>query len=337
MERWNDKWDNVGDSSDDESSSHKELRADDETEDLVYAAVEKVLGEMRVEFTVLGGTAYGGSAEGDKKILSILSEAQIPVEKRPDFICHHFASWDALLWIRWQSDEAPPFHDDLYLSFPFNAGQSATSISEENKQLFKADLLTKICQLAKEKNVHSLLRQSFRLLVPNLEESFQALSPYFLGRGGKKNDYQVLTTILEAYEGGLLALQREFGEQHPAAMNGVRQLGATYAAYARQLDCILEQLQEAQRCFYSAENHFRTFLQYHGEGPENDTQRKVRYQLAAVLKCMHKKELIEEAARMYIELGEEELAEQAAEDAAAWGEYFNNDDTSGDLLSSEQM
>jgi hypothetical protein len=58
-------------------------------------------GEMGPEFTVMGGTRYGGSALGDETISSILSAAQLPLEKRPDFICHHFASWNALLWIRW--------------------------------------------------------------------------------------------------------------------------------------------------------------------------------------------------------------------------------------------
>ena len=43
-------------------------------------------------------------------------------------------------------------------------------------------------------------------------------------------------------EAGLLALQREFGEQHPVALNGLRHLGNTYAAHAKQLDCILEQV-----------------------------------------------------------------------------------------------
>eukprot|EP00959_Pyramimonas_sp_CCMP1952_P076762 1604214-Pyramimonas_sp.AAC.1 len=267
MERWNDKWDNVGKASSDSDS--------DET------VTTQEGDNMRSEFTVLGGSAYGGSAEGDKKILSILSSALIPKEKRPDFIVHHFAHWDTILWIRWQSDEARPFHDDLYLSFPQHASNSAIVLTEENKNIFKADMLTKVCLLAKEKNAQSLLRQAFRLLAPSLEESFTMLSPHYLERpnAGKTNDYAQLGRLLEAYgrvcepgsnqhpcdvavvmwsigaEAGLLAVQREYGEHHPAALTGLRQLGATYAAHGKMLDCILEQVSPssttAQRAFTS--------------------------------------------------------------------------------------
>mmetsp|Transcript_23038 Transcript_23038/g.38566 ORF Transcript_23038/g.38566 Transcript_23038/m.38566 type:complete len:337 (+) Transcript_23038:90-1100(+) len=327
------KWDHLGASSDEEEEEEEGQTQQaaapedrDEIDHRVYAAVQDALGDMGPEFTVMGGTRYGGSALGDETISTILSAAKLPLEKRPDFICHHFASWNALLWIRWISDDSDPFHDELYLCFPDRAGKSAITITDANKHIFKADMLSKVCQLAKQRGMPTLLVRAFKLLVPILQQSFRDLSPHLLRRSGaKKNDYSVHAHILDAYEAGLAALKEEVGEMHPGARFATNELAATYEAHAEQQDYILDQVPEAQRCFALAAAHYKTLVRvgdYRAGGKfggNEDCTRLLKFKLAGVLKKLHQKELIEEAANLYLEINETGLAHAAALDAAAWG------------------
>jgi hypothetical protein len=82
-----------------------------------------------VEFSVVGGTALGGSDAGDATIARIMQQAGLHDSKRPCLLCHHLSAWNAVLWVRWLADDAPPFHDDLYLCYPDRAAPGALALS----------------------------------------------------------------------------------------------------------------------------------------------------------------------------------------------------------------
>lgn len=67
------------------------------------------------------------------------------------------------------ADDAPPFHDDLYLCYPERAARGARVLSDDTKDVYRADMLTKLCQLASKRAVLPLLTHAFRLLAPLLE------------------------------------------------------------------------------------------------------------------------------------------------------------------------
>jgi hypothetical protein len=54
-------------------------------------------------------------------------------------------------------------------------------------------------------------------------------------------------------------------------------------------------------------------------GGNEDCTRLLKFKLAGVLKKLHQKELVEEAATLYLEINETGLAHAAALEAAAWG------------------
>lgn len=78
---------------------------------------------------MVGGTALGGSDAGDATIARIMQQAGLPDSKRPCLLCHHLSAWNAVLWVRWLADDAPPFHDDLYLCYPARAAPGALALS----------------------------------------------------------------------------------------------------------------------------------------------------------------------------------------------------------------
>eukprot|EP00241_Pyramimonas_parkeae_P006639 CAMPEP_0114250298 /NCGR_PEP_ID=MMETSP0058-20121206/14621_1 /TAXON_ID=36894 /ORGANISM="Pyramimonas parkeae, CCMP726" /LENGTH=319 /DNA_ID=CAMNT_0001363941 /DNA_START=321 /DNA_END=1280 /DNA_ORIENTATION=+ len=295
-------------------------------EDDVYQAVSQELGTMSKEFTVIAGLSFGGSEAAEGCITRIMDAAKMPSAKRPDLICHHLSSWNSLLWIRWMSDHDPPFHDELYLCFPEMASPAALPISEENKELFKVDMLTKICQLSSQRGVTALLAASFRLLAPNLESYFRTLSPHLSSRpGAKPNDKSPHAQVLASFEAGLAALKDTLGVEHSVVDRATCELAATYEAHGSEEDLRLDGVPEAQRCFRMCVSHLkdRIFCVENTSSlvrsPATDKRlREMKLKMAGVLKRMHTKEQIQMAAAVYEDLGESELALQTREDADLW-------------------
>lgn len=321
MERWYNKWD-VIDVSDEEDEMECSAPLDDLTsrEDGVYAAVSQALGVMGPDFTVIGGSAIGASAAGDEIISQIIHHANLPSDKRPDFICHHLHSWNALLWIRWTSDDMPPFHDELYLCFPEFASKAAIPITETNKELFKVDILTKLCQLGSQRGTVPLLIQAFRLLSPRLEASFQLLSPYLTRRSaGKTSTTSPHRQVLAAYDSGLNALSDLLGESHPAVIRAKYELGATYEGHGSQQDLRLDGVAEAQECFHRCIKYFDELITMYKPGSSTDERvHAIKFKMAAIHMRIHQQRNIELAAAMYEELGEIELAASATQAASSW-------------------
>jgi hypothetical protein len=72
--------------------------------------------------------------------------------------------------------------------------------ADTTKDLCRADLLTKLCQLAHARSVPSLLAHAFRLLAPVLEPGFVTLSPFLSSRPGtKKGEYAAHRHVFMAY------------------------------------------------------------------------------------------------------------------------------------------
>jgi hypothetical protein len=72
--------------------------------------------------------------------------------------------------------------------------------ADATRDLCRADLLTKLCQLAHARSVPPLLSHAFRLLAPVLEPSFITLSPFLSSRPGtKKGEYAAHRHVFNAY------------------------------------------------------------------------------------------------------------------------------------------
>ncbi|KAK3260617.1 hypothetical protein CYMTET_30435 [Cymbomonas tetramitiformis] len=327
MERWYDKFDKLDVSDSDEECQDEDPEAQEKFEDGVMIAVQEVLGDIGKQFTVIGGVAIGGDSSGDEKLSAILAKSGLGPSRRPDFLCHQMSVFNSVLWIRWISDVGPPYNDALFLCLPDMAAPTAVHVTEQTKELFMMDSLTKICQLAHLRGNNTLLLLAFRLLAPGLAKTSLTLYSFLKARtNSAKGDKDPSEAMLVAYDAGLKLLEEELSPSHVLVMNVTEALGNLCDSVGSNLDQHLDKVAAAQSSFQEAIRYYQKWLQREqtalspGEGPlaGDAAERTVKLRLAGVLKRLHNKEEIRHAANIYRELGEEALADETANDAAAW-------------------